>query len=379
MKYIRVRAGGRLASDTMSHSIRLRYSVKLFLSHLTAVFLVSGSVGTFFYLRAMDNLMRSLKSRLQNSAAMISQSLDARSLEAIRTETDVEQPAYRDTLEKLRRVRRANTDIAFLYIMRKTPDGPVFVVDSDETEAQALPGRPYEEENDQLMLGFVEAAVDDELAEDEWGVFLSGYAPLLQGDGRYLVGIDMRADEVTNKLAELRMTGVVSLLASLLLALAFALLLSRGLTRRIAAMAQHCRDIALGKFDKRLEGRTFDEFDDLAGAFNTMNEALGGTRAELDGVIRELRDARATLETRVAERTRELEDSIARMNVMRGLLPICSSCKKVRDDKGYWTQVEQFVAARSEARFTHGVCPDCMVRLYGDIVGDASPDAAGHN
>lgn len=50
-------------------AIRFRYATKLFLSHLLAVFLVSGSVGTFFYVRAMDNLMRSLQSRLQNSAA----------------------------------------------------------------------------------------------------------------------------------------------------------------------------------------------------------------------------------------------------------------------------------------------------------------------
>ncbi len=357
-------------------SVRLRYSVKLFISHLVAVFLVSGSVGTYFYVRAMDNLMRSLKSRLQNSAAMVSQSIDARSLEAVQTEADIETDAYRDALDKLRRVRRANADIAYLYIMRKTPAGPVFVVDSDETEAQALPGRVYEEKNERLMLGFVEASVDDDLTEDEWGVFLSGYAPLLHGEGRYLVGIDMRANEVVNKLAELRLTGVISLLASILLALTFALLLSRGLTRRIASMSLHCRNIALGNFEARIKGRTFDEFDDLADALNTMSEALNRTRTELDGVIRELRDTQANLEMRVAERTRALEESIARMNVLRGLLPICSSCKKVRDDKGYWTQVEQFVAARSEARFTHGVCPECMVKLYGTIATEIASDPA---
>ena len=61
-------------------NIRFRYSTKLFLSHILAVLLVSGSVGTFFYVRAMDNLMRSLQSRLQNSAALLSQTIDARDL-----------------------------------------------------------------------------------------------------------------------------------------------------------------------------------------------------------------------------------------------------------------------------------------------------------
>lgn len=357
--------------------LRLRYAAKLFISHLAAVFLVSGSVGTFFYVRAMDNLMRSLKSRLQNSAAMISQSIDAHTMEAIQSEQDIDEPAYQSALEKLRRIRRANPDIAFLYIMRKTDGGVVFVVDSDETEAQAMPGTVYEEVNPHLSLGFHEAAVDDELTQDEWGVFLSGYSPLLHGEDRYLVGIDMRADEVTNKLAELRLTGMISFLASILLALAFAHYLSRSLTRRIAQLSTHCRAISLGNFDTRIEGRTFDEFDDLTSAFNTMSETLGKTRANLDEVITELKDARNNLEARVASRTHELEDSMARMNVLRGLLPICSSCKKIRDDKGYWQQVEHFVAQRSEARFTHGVCPDCMVRLYGNLL---NPDAsAGSN
>ena len=347
---------------------RLRYASKLFVSHILAVFLVSGSIGTFFYVRALDNLTRSLQSRLQNSAAMISQSIEAPALDAIVSGGDVDNPHYRAGLEKLRRVRRSNPDIAFLYIMRKTDDGVVFVVDSDETDAQAQPGQVYEEVTPLMELGFAEPAVEQELTEDEWGVFLSGYAPLLHGEGRYLVGIDMRADEVRNKLKELRLTGMISFLASVLLALLFALYLSRSLTRRIAGLSAHCRDVAVGRFDSRIEGRSFDEFDDLADAFNVMSGALGKTRAELDQVIRELRDAQGALESRVAERTRELEDSIARMNVMRGLLPICSSCKKIRDDQGYWQQVEKFVAERTEARFTHGVCPDCLVKLYGHLV-----------
>ena len=309
--------------------IRFRYSTKLFLSHLLAVFLVSGSVGTFFYVRAMDNLMRSLQSRLQNSAALLSETLDARDLDVVRTATDVDQAAYRDALEKVRRVRRTNPDIAFLYVMRRADDGAVqFVVDSDETEAQALPGKIYADVVPEMLEGFHQPVVDDELYEDEWGVFLSGYAPLRNGEGRYLVGIDMRADQVRHNLRELRLTGLASLFASLLLALLFALYLSRGLTRRIA----HCRDLALGRLNVRIEGRMFDEFDDLAESFNAMGSALGGTRAELEKAIAELKATQHGLEERVADRTRELQETVEKMDVQRGLLPICCSCKKIRDD-----------------------------------------------
>lgn len=52
------------------------------------------------------------------------------------------------------------------------------------------------------------------------------------------------------------------------------------------------------------------------------------------------------------------------VNSLKGLLPICSSCKKIRDDEGYWHQVEEYVKRHSEAEFSHGICPDCMKRLY---------------
>ena len=82
--------------------IRLRFGLKLFLSHFLAVLLVSGSIGTFFYLNAIDSLVQSLRSRLQNSAALLSQGIDARDLEGIRSAADIETTGYRETLNKLR-------------------------------------------------------------------------------------------------------------------------------------------------------------------------------------------------------------------------------------------------------------------------------------
>ena len=63
----------------------------------------------------------------------------------------------------------------------------------------------------------------------------------------------------------------------------------------------------------------------------------------------------------------ELEDALASVNQLSGLLPICASCKKIRDDKGYWTQIESYIHDHSEAKFSHSICPDCVKKLYGDI------------
>ena len=60
----------------------------------------------------------------------------------------------------------------------------------------------------------------------------------------------------------------------------------------------------------------------------------------------------------------ELTEALARIKTLKGLLPICASCKKIRDDKGYWQKVELYISEHTEAEFTHGICPDCMHRLY---------------
>jgi PAS domain-containing protein len=60
----------------------------------------------------------------------------------------------------------------------------------------------------------------------------------------------------------------------------------------------------------------------------------------------------------------ELREAGAKIKILKGLLPICASCKKIRNDKGYWQQIEEYVHEHSEANFSHGICPDCAVLLY---------------
>ncbi len=64
---------------------------------------------------------------------------------------------------------------------------------------------------------------------------------------------------------------------------------------------------------------------------------------------------------------RDLQAALDEVKTLSGMLPICSSCKKIRDDSGYWHQVENYIKDRSEADFTHGLCPDCMRTLYPDL------------
>ncbi len=58
------------------------------------------------------------------------------------------------------------------------------------------------------------------------------------------------------------------------------------------------------------------------------------------------------------------------IKTLSGLLPICSSCKKIRDDKGYWNQIESYISAHSKAEFSHSICPECSQRLYAEFNSD---------
>lgn len=66
----------------------------------------------------------------------------------------------------------------------------------------------------------------------------------------------------------------------------------------------------------------------------------------------------------------QLEESLSKVKLLSGFIPICSSCKKIRDDSGYWQQVEEYIRDHSEAQFSHSICPKCVKKLYPGILPD---------
>jgi len=75
------------------------------------------------------------------------------------------------------------------------------------------------------------------------------------------------------------------------------------------------------------------------------------------------------LQRRLAERVAELQDMLANIKQLRGLLPICSYCKRIRTDQNYWEQVESYIADHSDAQFSHGICPPCFEKIRKDFSG----------
>ena len=82
------------------------------------------------------------------------------------------------------------------------------------------------------------------------------------------------------------------------------------------------------------------------------------------------------LRAREVELTRRVQEGLAKIKTLSGLLPICAWCKKVRDDKGYWSQIETYVRDHTQADFTHGICPECLKHVAPEVAAERTPPAA---
>lgn len=104
--------------------------------------------------------------------------------------------------------------------------------------------------------------------------------------------------------------------------------------------------------------------------FNQKDASMAAGFAKLASIA--LRNAKNLEAINKSHREKEklivdLTNALSKVKELSGLLPICSSCKKIRDDQGYWNRIEEYITEHSKASFTHGLCPDCIKKLYPDL------------
>jgi PAS domain S-box-containing protein len=126
----------------------------------------------------------------------------------------------------------------------------------------------------------------------------------------------------------------------------------------------HCPHTLLLADGKEHTAEIYEEH--LGGTFLIGASPIHDAEGQLVGAVHVARDitARKQAEEEREELIRELQDALAQVKALSGLLPICANCKKIRDDLGYWHSVEVYVRDHSDADFSHGICPDCMKALY---------------
>lgn len=109
---------------------------------------------------------------------------------------------------------------------------------------------------------------------------------------------------------------------------------------------------------------------ELYATLRARTDELAAANRQLEENGRQLSDALEQRNREAEEKgrlIRELEAALSKVRTLSGLLPICSSCKNIRDDQGYWTQMEAYISDHSEAEFSHSMCPPCAARLYPEV------------
>ena len=147
-------------------------------------------------------------------------------------------------------------------------------------------------------------------------------------------------------------------------------LVSLGLGKLIAgpivALSTKAQAIGDGRLDTRARVLSNDETGSLAKSLNQMAENLQDTMTSRDNLRHEIKQRKKTEEA-LEFTIQELKEALEKVKVLSGLLPICSYCKKIKDDQGYWNQIEVYIRDHSEAEFSHGICKDCAKEHFPDF------------
>ena len=101
---------------------------------------------------------------------------------------------------------------------------------------------------------------------------------------------------------------------------------------------------------------------ELKAALIKKNDKIVAVQAILRNI-----SERKQMYAKLVQEKEKLKEALEKVKTLSGLIPICSNCKKIRDDQGYWNQVEKYVTEHSEAQFSHGICPECAKKLYPDF------------
>lgn len=214
------------------------------------------------------------------------------------------------------------------------------VSEEEAQERQSWYFYPYEDIPEEFVRALRENQTVFVDYTDQWGHFRSVALPQVSPGGRrYLASADLEVKDIDR-------------------------LLRRNLWRSLA--------VALFFFLAILPFILF-----LTRLFRNHTSALQALNAELRAHQEHLEEQVQDRTSALQAETKQLQEALANVRTLSGLIPICASCKKIRDDNGYWNQLELFIQKNSDAQFSHGLCPDCIAKLYPDLSDPepAAPDA----
>lgn len=273
----------------------------------------------FFYSKAHYVHRDNLRSRLIGIASTAALMVDGDKHELLQEPADKNLPVFEELRNALTRIRLANPGITFIYTMRKTSDPNTFqfVIDEapeedsnedgviDEEEETADIGKPYDVSTyPELRAAYEGPRADRILQSDQWGTWLSGYAPIFNSKNEPvgILGVDMSADDVRDEEGKLIRTAILILAGAIVGSIIIGYFLARHFTEPIRKLLLAIQKVSRGDLKTRIDINRKDEIGLLGKAFNTMAENLDISRRKLDEYNR-------LLEEKIKERTSELHQA----------------------------------------------------------------------
>lgn len=282
---------------------RLSIGRRLFYTHLLVALMVAFGLGAILHWSAESELRDALAQRLGENAALAAGALgDESDWEQLRLPTDTVRPEYAQLMQRMQGLISRARALARLLVLRREAGATSVVADSLGVTAGLAPGTPVEANLvGPRIAGSAARALDGSLAG------MNVLAPQVGANERYVVAMQIRVDDIDEKLRELRARSALAFVLAVVLALLMSNWLAqsaRGVLRRFAT---RFREIAEGGQGRRLDLGGNDEFGDLAHALEDMNARLQSSQREREGALVDLKTARDRLEVMVRERSEELE------------------------------------------------------------------------
>ncbi|MCE5198018.1 MAG: HD domain-containing phosphohydrolase [Armatimonadota bacterium] len=262
---------------------KITLSAKIFLASLSLALTVLAISSTILYIDASRSLRQELRQRLIAVAATTATQLDADLHDSIRTHVDESSDRYHRLRSVLDSVKKANPDIRFIYTMRKTskPGFWEFVVDA-ETDPKLVShvGDIYDARKlPYLAKSLYGATADTEPVPDEWGCYLSGYAPIIGDNGKAdsIVGVDMSLKQLINEQSSMKKVAIRNALYACLMAFIISIIATKAALKPIKIFMRAAERVAQGDLGFSVSWPAADEIGDFARSFNQMIVGLEET------------------------------------------------------------------------------------------------------
>jgi len=286
------------------------FRAKLMLFFVLAMVFVAGTSDFLIHRYALRSQFEQLRNRLMIIAQIAAVNVDVEKLQQIPLKKEGALTApYKAVAQELAKIKDVVPALKYLYILTKTQKPQIlkFVVDvpSDKPADSAIlsyPGEEYDAKRfPEMLKGFSAPAADRKLVSDQWGVFLSGYAPIRDKNGEAvaILGVDMKAQDVYDVQKEVNRRAVFVMFLSLALAVILGVFMSAGVSRQIAELVKGAQWVAKGNLNYKVRVKGADEIARLAHLFNRMSgdlrvhiEELKRTTAEKERLVREIEIAR---------------------------------------------------------------------------------------